>query len=176
MKTRSAQLLGTHRRVLAWSLGIAVVLHLALFFLTPQFDVKPLPGSEAQRQAENGGASVLMFVDVLFGPPAIYTGDGTLSSEPPDRVLEAQRMLPLPTECASLDYDWRTPARARVRLRVRASGRATVVELTESTGDPCGDEVITKMADALRYRWLPDERFPAPVDLIQPVTIVQARD
>ena len=41
-------------------------------------------------------------------------------------------------------------------------------------GDACGDQVIETVAGDLLYHWLPSERFPAPVDLIQPVTLTQA--
>jgi hypothetical protein len=36
--------------------------------------------------------------------------------------------------------------------------------------------VITELADALWHRWLPNERFPPPVDLVQPVRIAATSD
>ena len=33
-----------------------------------------------------------------------------------------------------------------------------------------------QLAGDLQYHWLPSERFPAPVHLVQPVTLVEAVD
>ena len=55
-----------------------------------------------------------------------------------------------------------------------ASGHTLVDGIEESTGDECADQVILTLANDLFYRWIPSERFPAPVDLIQPVTLTQA--
>jgi hypothetical protein len=173
-RSRSAELREKNRRVFAWSLGLAALIHIAVFVLWPGFRVEPLAGSGGQDQAVSEAEGGLTFVDVFFGPPDIFEVDGMLSREPPDRVLEADRVLQLPTECATLGQEGRTPAYGRVRVRVRPSGRADVVGIAESTGDECGDEVIRTVAGDLLYHWLPSERFPAPVDLIQPVTLTQA--
>jgi hypothetical protein len=66
-----------------------------------------------------------------------------------------------------------TPLRGYVRLQVLASGRTLVAGIDESTGDRCADRVILDLARDLLYRWIPNERFPAPVQLIQPVTLIE---
>ena len=158
----------------AWSLCLAALIHVAAFVLWPGFRIELLPGLDGMGETASEAEGGLTFVDVFFGPPDIFEVDGMLSREPPERVLEADRVLELPTECATLTQEGRTPAYGRVRLQVRPSGRADVVGLVESTGDECGDDVIKTVAGDLLYHWLPSERFPAPVDLIQPVTLTQA--
>ncbi len=158
----------------AWSFGLAALLHIAVFVLWPGFRIELLPGSDGRGETVSEAEGSPTFVDVFFGPPDIFEIDGTLSREPPERVLEADRVLQLPTECATLSQEGRTPAYGRVRLRVRPSGRADVIGIAQSTGDECGDDVIETVAGDLLYHWLPSERFPAPVDLIQPVTLTQA--
>lgn len=170
MKSRSEQLREKHRRVFRWSLGIAIVLHGALFAFL-QFRVEPLAGSEEEEIAEGGPAEGRPFyVEVVFGPPEITGPDGEVVRE--DRRLEADRTVLLPPECGVLARTREGQPHGRVRLRVRQSGRTDVVALTQSTGSVCGDEVVRMMAGALWYHWLPSERFPAPVDLIQPVTLL----
>ena len=110
-------------------------------------------------------------VDVFFGPPRIFEPDGTLSVESPDRVLEAARAIRPPLACPASVRVARTPGSGSVRLTVNASGRIDAVTLDESTGDACWDVVATRVAADLWYRWLPSERFPAPVELLQPLTV-----
>lgn len=68
------------------------------------------------------------------------------------------------------------PLSGRVHLRVNATGRVETVELTQSVGHICADEVITTVAASMWYHWLPNDRFPGPVDLDQPITLATARD
>jgi hypothetical protein len=91
-------------------------------------------------------------------------------------VLEARPILELPDDCADLVPTGREPMSGLVRLRVPVDGRVDRVQLTQSTGDDCGDRVILAVADALLYRWLPNDQFPAPVDLIQPITLRELRN
>ena len=51
MKTRAAELRQRDRRILIWSLSIAVVFHIALFLFWPTMEVEPLPTPPAQVQA-----------------------------------------------------------------------------------------------------------------------------
>jgi len=171
--SRSEELRERHRRVFRWSLGIAVLLHVALFALWPRIQVQPLAGSEEEEIAEGSpGDGRPFYVEVVFGPPEIMTTDGRVVRE--DRHLEASRVVLLPPECGVLEQTADEKPHGRVGLRVWQSGRTDVVGIDQSTGSDCGDQVITMMAGALRYLWLPNERFPAPVDLIQPVTLLTA--
>jgi hypothetical protein len=172
MKTRVQELRERDGRVLRRALGVAALLHLAAFVLWPGYRVESPPSDPGARmKAVHGVAGTPTYVSVLFGPPDILEADGTVSSEPPERVLAADRILRLPTECDDLKLPGRTPVTGRVRVRVGTAGLAKATGLARSTGDPCADEVLATVADALRYLWLPSERFPAPVDLIQPVTL-----
>lgn len=167
--SRSSELRAKHRRIFLLSLGAAVLLHVLAFVFWPTmqvdrtFEARPLTEAEAMPEANP------TFVEVLFGPPDILDAEGRLVRE--ERSLEADHVLPLPPECAVAGRAPRLPAVGRVRLRVGFSGRATVVDLAESTGSECGDAVVASVADALQYEWLPDDRYPAPVDLIQPITL-----
>ena len=171
MKSRSEQLRERHRRVFQWSLGVAILLHGALFAFL-QFRGEPLAASEEGEEIAEGspGEGRPFYVEVVFGPPEITRPDGELVRE--DRRLEASRTVLLPPACGVLAQTREGEPHGRVRLRVSRSGRADVVGVTESTGSACGDEVVRMMAGALWYHWLPSERFPAPVDLIQPVTLL----
>jgi len=168
MKTRTGEIRKDQRRVLLWSLFIASALHVAVFLAWPTMTVKLPP------QARSHDASV--YVDVLFGPPGILGADGSISREPLERFLGVDRILNLKTECQTLTLQGETLARGSVYLRVGKSGHAGFQRIHESTGHECADQVIAGAAAALRYDWLPNERFPAPVDLIQPVTVLEARE
>lgn len=172
MKTRAGERRRGERRVLLWSLLAAATLHVAAFLLWPAMAVEPLPGVQAGIDLH--GAAV--YVDVLFGPPDIFEADGSLSEEPPERVLEVDRILSLRTGCPTLTRQGRPPAHGSARLRIGASGDAELRGVHESTGDACADEVLAVTAGALKYHWLPSARFPSPVDLIQPVTLFEARE
>jgi hypothetical protein len=175
MTSRAEQLRAHHRRVLAWSLGAAAVVHVAVFAITPAFRAKPLGGSDVPLEPGHPvGANAT--VDVHFGPPLVLLPDGEAWQEPPDRVLEAQRDVALPPGCTGLAEPGRTPLRGRVALRVRPSGLVDVVGLPGQTGDPCADQVAKTVAGALRYHWLPNDRFAAPVELVQPITLVAVRE
>ena len=147
-----------------------------MFVLSPVFTAEPMGGREVQGGATHPTEGPLVLLNVRFGPPAITTEDGVFRTEPPRGELRTQRLVRLPAECAALSPRGRTFLTGRVRLRVDASGNASVVELTEGTGEWCGDEALTTVADALRYRWLPDERFPAPVELVQPVMLAEVEE
>jgi hypothetical protein len=170
VKSRSEQLRERQRRVFRWSLGIAILLHGALFAFV-QFRTEPLAGWDEEEVAEaSPGEGRPFYVEVVFGPPEITRPGGGVVRE--DRQLEADRTVLLPPGCGVLAQTIEGEPHGRVRLRVRRSGRTDVVEVTQSTGSACGDEVVRMMAGALWYHWLPNERFPAPVDLIQPVTLL----
>ena len=174
MSTRTTEMRRRERRVWIWSLTAAVVLHVIVFVLWPAWTVEPFPFSELELRSGSGDSGPSVYVDVIFGPPEIFEENGSVSVEPPHRVLRATRILGVPTSCVALSQEGVTPAEGRVRLRVFYDGHAEVLDLVKTSGNDCADEVITAAANALRYLWLPNERFPAPVDLIQPVTLTEA--
>ena len=177
MRTRSEELRARNRRVFAVSYLIAALILGAIFVWSPAYDVEPLPSKEIERvSAEEGEESTPptspIFVQVLFGPPVISARDGTLWEEPEGRTLEVGRIVDIPGECQEVFASEPLPIAGRVRLRVGGAGDADLVEVTESSGRPCFDQLIALVADALHYEWLPDDRFPPPVDLVQPVSIL----
>ena len=167
MENRASEFRRGENKVLFWSLSFAAALHVALFLFWPTMTAEPFP----EAKAGAGLNPVPVYVDVQFGPPDILEEDGSISKEPPDRVLRADRILNLHTECPALAKAGRSPVNGSVRIRVGASGDAAAQGVYQSTGDPCTDRVIATVAGALKYHWLPSGRFPAPVDLIQPVSL-----
>jgi hypothetical protein len=137
-------------------------------------EVDSFPTTESAIEATGPIEGLALMVDVHFGPPKIFERDGRVSIEPPERVLETSRIMSLPTGCGNLIADGRMPAQGEVRLKVVASGHTLVEGIEVSTGDGCADQLVLRLADDLLYRWIPSERFPAPVDLIQPMTLTQA--
>ena len=173
MRSRWADLQEKHRRILRWCLGVAVVIHVAIFAFWPAIRVRPLSDSGTEGTPEDGdGSGTPLYIEAVFGPPEILLSDGRFFRV--DRELEASRVLRLPEECRVLEQVSSARPRGRVRLKVWPSGRADFTEVTESTGTACGDEVIATLADALEYRWLPNDRFPGPLEVIQPVTLLPA--
>ncbi len=116
--------------------------------------------------------------ETLFGSPEIVADDGTIWREPVEPVVAGEVPLIRLTETCDRSRIILIPTMAPptrgltglVRLRLRADGWVDRVELIQSTGDPCVDRMITGVAGALWYRSLPNDRFPAPLDLIQPIT------
>ena len=172
MKTRYAQLRQRDRRVLLWSIAVAAILHVAAFVLWPAFQVEPWALRNVGVSPGSSGTGAGAEFDLFFGPPDIFEVDGSLSREAPDRFLEVDRIVRVSSDCSE---EGRAPASGKVGLTLSASGRVHTVELVESTGGRCGDEVIVAVASDLLYRWLPSERFPAPVRLIQPITVSEKR-
>lgn len=173
-KKRSEQVREQNRRALAWGLVIAAVLHVAFFALSPTWEAEPSEGWTKGSEEEAPEFATPVFVRISFGPPAIEAPDGTIHQEPADRMLEAERLVRLPEPCREEAESAGELPSGSVRLRVNAGGRVTATAIEESTGLTCGDELITMVADALWYRWLPSERHPAPVELVQPVTLLES--
>jgi hypothetical protein len=173
MRTRSEQLRDQYRKIFAWSLTAAVVVHVAVFVLVPGFHAKALyPGESLRRDTTASGGQGTP-IHVLFGPPSIDVPGGGTWVEPPERVLEVDRAVDLPPGCRALSRAGGATLHGRVRLRVDSAGLAGVVQLAESTGHPCADRAMALVAGDLWYHWLPDARFAAPVDLVQPVTLTE---
>lgn len=170
---RSKQVRSRNRRALAWSILIAAVLHGIVFLLSPTWETKPGDGWTAEVQSEEPPPEfeIPVLVRVHFGPPAIEASDGTFQREPADRMLEAEHVIRFPEECREpVEATGRLPS-GSVRLRLDWRGRVTTAAVEESAGYACGDELIRSVAEALWYRWLPSERYPAPVELVQPVAL-----
>lgn len=157
------------------SIGIAVLAHLFFFFVAPhvRFSVTSdrVFGEAAMERLVLGDLAV----DLHFGPPRILLPDGSRAEEPPDRFLEASNMalreLEVSPVCADRFQPGLPPFEGDVRLQVGREGRVTVMGLEARTWDPCADAALLSAAQSLWYRWLPDERYPAPVDLVQPLRV-----
>lgn len=174
MKSRADELRKQHRRMLAWALAAAGGLHAVLFLLLPGLPTEatwsPDPQLEGVPAIDEG------MVDVRFGPPQITTADGAVVQEPSERRLQVVRLMRLPANCDALRQVPELLIRGSVRLRVDPGGYAEVMEVVESTGYTCADQMLVELAGDLQYHWLPSERFPAPVHLVQPVTLVEVVD
>ena len=109
-------------------------------------------------------------IEVLFGPPKILSPDGELVQEPPDRILEAMRVMQVPPLCLGRAVPPAAPGFGEIRLTVNASGRIDEAALSSSTGDACWDQVAVRVAGDLWYRWLPGE-LEAPLQVVQPITV-----
>lgn len=176
-RSRSEELRAKSRKIFAWSYAIAAgILGWVFFVWSPEYNVETWGEPGLRSEVVQGTPATPVRVTWFFGPPDIQGADGTVSTEPPTRVLEAARVMKLPVECR----DGRVPLpdgiSGRVRLRVNVSGEAAVEEIVQVTGSACGDQLITAAGESLRYHWLPSEEFPAPVRLVQPVTVVEVAE
>ena len=171
MPSRSDHLRRRHRKILWWSLGVAAAAHVAVFALSPDFETQPLVEADEDRGGPTRWTREPRVIEVLFGPPTIRAADGSLWTEPAERVLRTERVTQFPAGCEALGSEEAHPLQVGLRLRVSESGHATVLGVAESTGNACGDAVLAVVASSLRYHWLPNERFEAPVELTQPVTL-----
>lgn len=171
MKSRAEELRRQHRKVLFWAIGVAAVLHVVAFLALPGFrnEVTWISGEDLVGVDPIDGSPV----DVRFGPPLISAPDGSVAQEPPERTLQVVRLMSLPAGCDVLG-DAGALLPGSVRLKVDPGGYAEALEVVQSTGFPCSDQVMMRLAGDLQYHWLPNERFPAPVHLVQPVTLVEA--
>lgn len=157
---------------LVWAgLGIAVLVHLAAVGFLRWSSHGPEWSPDRETVTLEAGSWTGTPVDVRFGPPRIFRSDGTIAEEPPDRVLETARLMGMPPICLSRAIPPSAPGSGQVRLTVNDVGRIGAVSLHQSTGDSCWDAVAVRVAGDLWYHWLPDARFPAPVELLQPITV-----
>ena len=140
MKSRADELRTQHRKVLAWALTAAAVLHVGLFLLLPGLRTEATWSADTQLEGVNavGGTPV----DVRFGPPLITTAEGAVVQEPPERRLQVVRLMRLPADCYVLRQAPDLQVRGAVRLHVDPGGYAKDLELAESTGHTCADQVI----------------------------------
>jgi hypothetical protein len=101
------------RRVLVVSLSIAAALHVVAF----TFVAWTRPGAtwtpghdtiELEPDAWTGTR-----IEVLFGPPKILRPQGEFIEEPPDRVLEAMRVMQVPPMCLGREIPPAAPGSGR---------------------------------------------------------------
>ena len=172
MATRAEELRRQHRRVYGASLLIAVVLHVVAFITFPGLrgEVIVTPDLELDTVGNVGVANA--WVDLLFGPTEVRIAGDAHWTAPPERFLEADRPIRLPDRCLHLAGNTQPRRVARVGLRIKPSGRVDVLGMVSGTGSSCADDIIAEAAGALWYHWLPNDRFPAPLDVEQPVTLV----
>ncbi len=175
MMRRSEELRRAHRRILGWSLGVAVLLHAGLFLFSPQFrTVLPDRSSPGSVVAEDQEGEV-RWIDVTFGPPTILLSGGVERQEPSDRVLEARAVniagIALEAECQWVKRVDLRGRQATVKLQVGSDGRVRQATMVDGSGDSCVDEVLVAVAGTLWYRWLPDAGASAPVDVLQPMEV-----
>lgn len=175
MSRRGEELRRAHRRIFGWSICAAVVLHVGVFWLSPQFEVVLPDGSRPRTFVPGEDVAELRLIDVTFGPPMILLAGGLERQEPPDRVLEAREVdisgIPREVGCEGLRPGDLHGRRAVIRLRVGPDGRTRQPAVAEGSGDSCVDRVLVAVAGTLWYRWLPDAGAPAPVDLLQPMEV-----
>ena len=169
-RSRSAELRRQSRRILAWSLGAAAMIHLAAFALWPDTPVEPLgelPETVIRGVEEEG---VFVQVSARFGGPMIVSSGGRPARDQVVRTLEAERLARVAVECR----DALTAGRSfegEVRLVVNGDGRVDEKVIQTGSGDACGDRVLVALAGDLWYRWLPSENHAAPIVVIQPLVV-----
>lgn len=163
---------------LSAGLAVAAVLHVIILAFSPSFQTN-------RTVREFGAASELdsvgvtwRFLEVRFRPPQIELADGSLFQEPPERFLDAEVVdvgnIQLSRACRRAQIDWERPRAGSLAVEVNASGRVASAEVERSSGDRCADEVLVAIAASVWYQWLPNDRFAAPVRVVQPVRVVRA--
>lgn len=181
--SRSAELRQRYRRVLTVSLVIAAGIHVLIFVGSPEFHVSPqfkLASNPDLVVGEMDADERWGIVNVFFGRPEIISDDGTVRREPPERVLEVYAVAvarsALPRRCHLRNESEVLPAEGRVRVQVDGGGLVVWDRIEQSEGDECGNALLTTLSGSLWYQWIPNDRFPAPVELIQPVRVVAAAE
>jgi len=164
------------RRIFFWSMVAAGAVHIVVIAFSSWrasiADARPPEVAQPSATQWTGAP-----VDIFFGPPRIFLPDETLAEEPPTRILEAARSIHTPSACSSREARSTTSVGSGVaRLTVNESGRIDLASVAQSTGDQCWDAVALRVVKDLRYEWLPSERFPAPVEVLQPMTVAWVFD
>lgn len=167
MPNRREQHRRSARRIFRWSLAVAVALHVIVFLTVPGLRTSVV--AAFRDQTGDPDLPSALPLDLFFGPPSIENASGELLLEPPERVLHTDRLVSLPATCRAIIKGSGTVMRGSVSLTVGPEGFTDVHGIVESTGFPCGDGTLERVAGDLWYRWLPNDEFPAPVQLIQPM-------
>ena len=84
------------KRVLAWSLVAAAVLHVAALLLLPGPGPVPIEKRDVELERAEVATGQNLPMDVLFGPPVIEHATRGRSFEPPERILSTERLIFLP--------------------------------------------------------------------------------
>jgi len=158
------------QRVPLVSLLIAAVLHAVAFVFVAWTQPAPTWTSGHDAIELEPDAWTGTRIEILFGPPKILSPDGEFIQEPPDRVLEAMRMMQIPPLCLGRAIPPSAPGIGEIRLTVNGIGQIDAATLNVSTGDPCWDQVAIRVAGALWYHWLPGD-LVAPLEVLQPITV-----
>ena len=176
--SRASELRRRHQRILWWSFGVAVLIHMAVFALNPGWVREQLTWFTVHSFQDPNEDRSLAMVDVSFLPPEIFRPDGSLRREPSDRFLEAEevdlRGIQWSQGCEWVEADRPALVEGEVQLEVRGSGRVRGARIARSSGDGCLDEMLVAIAGALWYRWIPNDTTPAPVKLLQPIVVEAA--
>jgi hypothetical protein len=164
-----------HRRILILSLGLAGLLHLAVFALNPGWMLERISFFDPRSPEDREGPPEVGLVDVSFGPPQIFLADGRLRPEPADRLLDAKgvdmRGIRWAGGCAWVRTGGFGMVEGEVTLKVGPEGFVQEARISQSSGDACLDQMLVAISGTLWYRWLPNETYPAPVTLLQPMTV-----
>lgn len=171
--SRSAELRDRNRRILVWSFAGAVLIHIVVFAMWPETPIEPLGefGATTVTAVEEEG--VFLEIRVEFGGPEIVSSGGRADRRRVARTLETRRLTRMPVECRDAMRVGRTYD-GEVRLVVDQEGRVDRKDMVVGSGDACGDRALLAVAGDLWYRWLPSEEHPAPIVLIQPVSVAGA--
>ena len=170
MSERIAQRRKAQRKVFYWGWSVAAALHVILFLAWRESREVRVTLPNPDLETLNMVDPEFIPLDLFFGPPAIRNATGGISVEPPERFLEVDRLVILPGNCKALVKGSGAVVRGSVRLAVDETGRTDVRSVHQSTGYPCADVVLWRIAGDLWYRWLPNDEFPAPVELVQPLS------
>ena len=173
--TRAEQLRRQYRRILGWSVVVAIVVHAGIFVMSPDWEIPRFASVEPQFVDDEEFVPALALIDATFGPPLIRLPDGTIRQEPPNRVLEAKevdlRGVRWSTECHWVLTEDFGSVDGEVRLEVGEFGLVSRARISRSSGDGCLDQLLVAVAGTLWYRWLPRADAEAPVDLVQPIRV-----
>ena len=165
----------SERRVLGWSLAVAAVLHVLAFLYLP--GLRPSECEDFEDDTDElavvTGAAIPL--DLFFGPPVIRNVEGDLAFEPPERVREEERAVFGTSGCKRLIEGSTDVHHGTVRLTVLETGLVEVQGIVESTGSTCGGDANQRVTGDLWYRWLPSDDFPAPGEVVQPLTFSEAK-
>ena len=173
--TRSVQLRQQGRRVLVWSLAVAAVIHVAVFALWPRTPVRPLGELRATPIHDVEEGDVFVEISAEFGGPLIVSAGEQPASDRVEGYLQANRLTRVSLECREA-FPPGVVHEGEVRLVVNEQGRVESKEVTRESGAPCGDRALLAVAGDLWYRWLPSRSHPAPVVLVQPVSVEGATE
>ena len=174
MSKRIAQRRRSDRRVLVWCLALAGLLHVVVFLVVPVYQRAAVERASLSLELTDAPAPGATRLDLFFGPPAIRYASGGVSFEPPERFLETERLVHVPTACLGRIRSSGNAISGSVRLRVKVTGRVDVLGTARSSGIRCADELLERVAGDLRYHWLPNDDYPAPVELTQPMRLSES--